>query len=283
MVNAASAARGVNAPRRRRSSALRASTDRGGPSWRRWPTSSSCNVGTCDGYVERTVWDGDQVLSELRANGGDSPTAAQLDALTSGGVLWGKAGYVHAGGIDKPIVTMDGRVPSYDWRGLAESSTWTDGAKADCSLVFSGCVTIAWSSGNTVYYKPSPYGTPSGGSTPQWAGTVLVDGAGSTRMLYRRNRYDDPGPGQCTQQDPIGIAGGANVYGFAGGDPVNFDDPFGLSSCAKDLANRRLAQKNAGAPISPPAPPRCHPARSTASEKRSPTPADRRTAPRGST
>ncbi len=31
-----------------------------------------------------------------------------------------------------------------------------------------------------------------------------------------------------TQQDPIGIAGGANVYGFASGDPVNFSDPFGL-------------------------------------------------------
>ena len=33
-----------------------------------------------------------------------------------------------------------------------------------------------------------------------------------------------------TQQDPIGIAGGANVYGFADGDPVNFLDPFGLCS-----------------------------------------------------
>ena len=40
-----------------------------------------------------------------------------------------------------------------------------------------------------------------------------------------------------TQQDPIGIAGGANVYGFAGGDPVNFGDPFGLCS-----------EKNAGVP-----------------------------------
>lgn len=28
--------------------------------------------------------------------------------------------------------------------------------------------------------------------------------------------------------DPIGIAGGLNVYGFAGGDPINFSDPFGL-------------------------------------------------------
>ena len=31
-----------------------------------------------------------------------------------------------------------------------------------------------------------------------------------------------------TQQDPIGIAGGLNLYGFAGGDPVDFSDPFGL-------------------------------------------------------
>ena len=31
-----------------------------------------------------------------------------------------------------------------------------------------------------------------------------------------------------TQQDPIGIAGGLNLYGFANGDPVNFSDPFGL-------------------------------------------------------
>ncbi|MCY7412783.1 MAG: HNH endonuclease [Salinibacterium sp.] len=30
-----------------------------------------------------------------------------------------------------------------------------------------------------------------------------------------------------TQEDPIGLAGGINLYGFAGGDPVNFSDPFG--------------------------------------------------------
>jgi hypothetical protein len=35
--------------------------------------------------------------------------------------------------------------------------------------------------------------------------------------------------GWFTQQDPIGIAGGLNLYGFAGGDPVNYTDPFGLS------------------------------------------------------
>ena len=46
-------------------------------------------------------------------------------------------------------------------------------------------------------------------------------------VFVRASRYD-AGTGQFTQQDPIGIAGGANVYGFVSGDPVNFADPFGL-------------------------------------------------------
>jgi hypothetical protein len=31
--------------------------------------------------------------------------------------------------------------------------------------------------------------------------------------------------------DPIGIAGGLNVYGFANGDPITYSDPFGLMRC----------------------------------------------------
>ncbi len=34
--------------------------------------------------------------------------------------------------------------------------------------------------------------------------------------------------GSGTQEDPIGVAGGLNLYGYAGGDPINNSDPFGL-------------------------------------------------------
>ena len=60
----------------------------------------------------------------------------------------------------------------------------------------------------------------------------MSSGTDASGLLYRRNRYYDPQSGQFTQQDPIGIAGGLNLYGFAGGDPVNNADPFGL--CLED-------------------------------------------------
>jgi RHS repeat-associated protein len=58
-----------------------------------------------------------------------------------------------------------------------------------------------------------------------------MDQADATGLSYRRNRYYDPVSGQFTQQDPIGIAGGLNLYGYANGDPINFSDPFGLNPC----------------------------------------------------
>ena len=72
-----------------------------------------------------------------------------------------------------------------------------------------------------------------------WEGTLLVDKEDGTHTNFRRNRYYDPTSGRFTQEDPIGLAGGLNLYGFAGGDPVNFSDPFGLcvepASCALAL------------------------------------------------
>jgi RHS repeat-associated protein len=62
-----------------------------------------------------------------------------------------------------------------------------------------------------------------------WLGSILRDQRDPSGFLYRRNRYYDPMAGRFTQPDPIGLAGGINLYGFTAGDPVNFSDPFGLS------------------------------------------------------
>jgi RHS repeat-associated protein len=61
-----------------------------------------------------------------------------------------------------------------------------------------------------------------------WWGDVIRGSSGTSGLQYLRNRYYDPRTGRFTQLDPIGLAGGLNLYGFAGGDPVNFSDPFGL-------------------------------------------------------
>ena len=34
-----------------------------------------------------------------------------------------------------------------------------------------------------------------------------------------------------TQQDPIGFAGGINLYGYVGNNPMAYTDPFGLEKC----------------------------------------------------
>jgi RHS repeat-associated protein len=72
--------------------------------------------------------------------------------------------------------------------------------------------------------------------SPSWHGSLLTDKADASGQLYRRNRYYDPGTGRFTQEDPIGLAGGLNVYGFADGDPVNFADPFGTCPVMLSLA-----------------------------------------------
>jgi RHS repeat-associated protein len=64
-------------------------------------------------------------------------------------------------------------------------------------------------------------------------GTLIEAKEDGSGLVFRRNRYYDPQTGRFTQEDPIGLAGGLNQYGFAAGDPVNFSDPNGL--CVEDL------------------------------------------------
>ena len=51
-----------------------------------------------------------------------------------------------------------------------------------------------------------------------------------TGLLCLTHRYYDPGTGRFLNRDPIGYQGGVNLYGFAGGNPVNESDPNGTDA-----------------------------------------------------
>jgi RHS repeat-associated protein len=50
----------------------------------------------------------------------------------------------------------------------------------------------------------------------------------ATGLLYYRARYYDPVLKRFISSDPIGLAGGMNMYAYVEGDPVRFSDPEGL-------------------------------------------------------
>jgi RHS repeat-associated protein len=47
-------------------------------------------------------------------------------------------------------------------------------------------------------------------------------------LAFMRARYFHLDTGRFTQRDPIGLAGGVNLYGYAGSSPTNASDPSGL-------------------------------------------------------
>jgi RHS repeat-associated protein len=49
-----------------------------------------------------------------------------------------------------------------------------------------------------------------------------------TGLYYYRARYYHPGLGRFVTEDPIGLAGGINLYAYVRGNPVGYVDPLGL-------------------------------------------------------
>jgi RHS repeat-associated protein len=49
-----------------------------------------------------------------------------------------------------------------------------------------------------------------------------------SELSFFRNRWYDSKTGRFTQEDPIGFAGGSNLYAYAGNNPASYTDPFGL-------------------------------------------------------
>lgn len=71
------------------------------------------------------------------------------------------------------------------------------------------------------------YGVPASGNVGRfgYTGQLWLAEIG---MYSYKNRIYHPGLARFLQPDPIGLAGGMNLYAYVGGDPINFTDPWGL-------------------------------------------------------
>jgi RHS repeat-associated protein len=58
-----------------------------------------------------------------------------------------------------------------------------------------------------------------------------------TGLHYNYHRYYDPGTGRYLTPDPIGQAGGINLYPYSNNNPVNWVDPLGLRSLTEGEKN----------------------------------------------
>ncbi|MBV8685761.1 MAG: RHS repeat-associated core domain-containing protein [Alphaproteobacteria bacterium] len=123
--------------------------------------------------------------------------------------------YVHGPGTDEPLVWYEGSGTS-DRRFLHADERGS-------------IVAVTNSAGTTLNVNAyDEYGIPSSGNAGrfQYTGQTWLAELG---MYYYKARIYSPTLGRFLQPDPIGFNGGMNLYGYAGGDPVNASDPAGLA------------------------------------------------------
>lgn len=81
----------------------------------------------------------------------------------------------------------------------------------------------------TAAYTYDPYGN----TTSSAASTNGIKYTGREQDLedlyYYRNRYYKPSAGRFISEDPIGLAGGSNIYTYVGNSPLHYIDPYGLT------------------------------------------------------
>jgi RHS repeat-associated protein len=148
-----------------------------------------------------------------------------LSIIKSGSTWWVQRRYV-TGGVNAQVggrfsqtstSTTQNLVLVGDYQGSTVAAIKADGSQET----------------NAAYFSRNPFGsleagTGTGGSGSTNPGTGFT-GASSPNatggFVYLRNRWYDPQTGRFLTQDPIGLAGGVNLYSYAGNNPELFSPP----------------------------------------------------------
>jgi RHS repeat-associated protein len=135
-----------------------------------------------------------------------------------------------SGGVDQPLAgwfysnggsTSGALALVADQQGSVRAAVKPDGNRDDLAPYFGR---NAWGA----LEGASGTGGGSGATNTQTGYTGASSPTVTGGFTYLRNRWYDPATGRFLTQDPIGLAGGVNLYAYAGGNPVGFSDPFGL-------------------------------------------------------
>ncbi len=203
----------------------------------------------------RYYWNGDGQLTSFKRSGGDSVAFAYdplwrvvrrtVNGVVASNFLW-EGDNLHA----ELTATGMARLGEYSYYGTdqlhafiprALSGYGTAYAHQDAPGNVRGLSTGAHATLRT--YQYDEFGTLTGGTSAypgeaydraRWKGALSL--GAEANLYYMRNRWYDTRTGRFLSEDPIGLAGGLNLYAFAGGDPMNGLDPMGLDDCREGEA-----------------------------------------------
>jgi RHS repeat-associated protein len=192
---------------------------------------SVCQGSGCNSSLRWVVWDGSEIAAEIRGAGGDGIAVDSLEQGSGHGPFYGTVDYLNGPNMDEPL-EIQGILVYRTWRGLIDGGQCLTGECGTGTIDYPGLTYEAYLS-----LIPSTQSAPT-----SWHGTLFAEGQDDGGLMYRRNRYYDPGTGQFTQEDPLGLGGGMNVYGFVNGDPVNFADHLDCSTVTRLSAPSRLTK-----------------------------------------